>query len=99
MDRRDGIERRVQCLGQSLVDSLRVVTLHEQRLVTVALEERVQLLVRDPRQDSWIGDLVAVQMKHGQHGAVSRRIDELVRVPARCKRAGLGLTVADYAQG
>ena len=80
------------------MDQLGVVALHEQRLVTVALEQSAQLLVRDPREDRWVGDLVAVQMQHGQHGAVARWIHELVRVPARRERTGLGLTVADHTE-
>jgi len=36
-------------------------------------------------------------MKDRQHGAVVHRVQELVGMPARCERAGLGLTVSDHA--
>src|ERR1019366_4634621 len=42
-------------------------------------------------------DLVAVQMQDRQHRAVAGRIEELVRMPARGQRPGLGLAVADHA--
>ncbi len=52
----------------------------------------------DPREHGRVGDLVAVQVQHRQHGPVARRIEELVRVPACGQRAGLGLPVAHHAQ-
>jgi hypothetical protein len=37
-------------------------------------------------------------VEHGKHGTVARRVDELVRVPARGEWAGFGLAVADHAE-
>ena len=45
------------------------------------------------------GDLVSVQVQDGQHGAVARRVEELVGVPAGGQRAGLGFAIADHAAG
>ena len=53
--------------------------------------------MRDARQVTRICDLVAVQVQDRQHRAVARRIQELVAVPARRERPGLGFTVADDA--
>ena len=66
-------------------------------LVAVADEERAQLVVGEPREDRRVGDLVAVEVQDGQHRAVARRVDELVRVPAGGERPGLRLAVADDA--
>ena len=51
--------------------------------VAVALEQRDELVVRDPREDRRVGDLVAVQVEDRQDGAVVHRVEELVGVPAR----------------
>ena len=79
------------CIGLGLV------ALDEPRLVAVAAHQRVELFVRDPAQDGRVGDLVAVEVQDRQHRSVPRRVQELVRVPARGERAGLGLAVADHA--
>ena len=63
--------------------------------VAVALHQRAQLVLRDAGQDGGVGDLVAVEVQDRQHGAVARRVEELVGVPAGGQRAGLGLAVAD----
>ena len=85
--------------GHQLVHRRRVRALHEARRVAVALEQRAQLLLGNPREHGRVGDLVAVQMQHRQHGAVARRVEELVRVPARRQRTRLRLAVADHAAG
>ena len=69
----------------------------EARRVAVALEQRAQLVLGDAGQHRRVGDLVAVEVQDRQHGAVARRVEELVRVPARGQRPGLGLAVADDA--
>ena len=50
---------------------------------------------RHARPDRRVVDLVSVQMKDRQDGAVANRVEELVDVPARGQRAGLRLAVAD----
>ena len=65
------------------------------RRVAVALHQRRQLLARDPGEHRGVGDLVAVEVEDREDGAVRHRVEELVRVPARGERAGLGLAVAD----
>ena len=69
----------------------------EHGLPAVALEEREQLALRDPGEHGRVRDLVPVQVQDRQHGAVAARVEELVRVPARGERPGLGLAVADDA--
>ena len=74
-----------------------IVALDEMRRVAVAAQQMVELLVRNAREHGRIGDLVAVEMQDRQHRAVAHGIEELVRMPARRQRPGLGLAVADDA--
>src|SRR5580692_1386488 len=69
----------------------------EVRRVAIAAEERVELLVRDAREDGGVGDLVAVEVKDGEDGAVADGVKELVGVPGGGEWAGLGFAVADAA--
>ena len=87
----------VEGRGHQLVHRRRIGPPHHPRLVSVAAEELAKLLVPDARQHRRVGDLVAVQVEHRQHGAVARRVEELVRVPARRERPGLRLAVTDDA--
>jgi len=88
----------VQPLGRhELVHFGRFIALDEVWRVTVAAEERLQLVPRDARQHRGAGDLVTVQVQHGQHRPVVDRMKKLVRVPARGQRAGLRLAIADHA--
>ena len=65
------------------------------RRPAVATKQRVDFLVRNAREYRRIVDLVAVQVQYRQHRAVAHRVQELVRVPCGCERAGLGFAVAD----
>ncbi len=98
LDLGDLLEHRVERRRHQLVHDGRLVTLDEMRRVAVTVQQRRELLARNPREHRRVGDLVAVEVKHRQHGAVLHRIEELVRVPARRQRAGLGLAVTDHAQ-
>ena len=79
-----------------LMHSGRIGALHEIRLVAIAAEQRLQLVMRDAGEDWRVGDLVPVQMQHRQHRAVASGIEELVRVPRRRQRAGFRLAIADH---
>ena len=89
----DGVQRR----RHQLVHRFGVVALDEIRGVAVAAEQLVQFLVADPGQERRVGDLVAVEVQDRQHRAVRRRVQKLVRVPARRQRSGFRLAVADDA--
>ena len=70
----------------------RIVAIDERRRVTVAAEERFQFVMRSARQYGGAGNLVAVQMQHGQHGAdpeALRHVTQLgvlLVLRARCHR-------------
>ena len=98
LDLFDLVENEIEHRRHPLVHVHRVIAADDVRHVAVALEQPAQLALRDARQDRGVGDLPAVQMQNGQHGAVGDRVEELVRMPARRKRASLRLAVADHAE-
>ena len=63
--------------------------------VPVAAQQLFQLGLGHTGQNRGVGDLVAVQVQDGQHGAVGRRVQEVVRMPAGGQRPGLGFAVTD----
>ena len=98
LDLGDAVERRVERSRERLVHGLGLVARHDHRVPAVAAEEREQLVLRDPREQRRVRDLVAVEVEDRQDRPVRRRVQELVRVPARRERPRLGLAVADDAQ-
>src|SRR5215469_3886691 len=90
----NGVERR----RHLLMNLAGFAALDEIWLVTIALEELPQLVVGNTRQETGIGNLVAVQMKDRQHHSVAGWIEELVPVPTGGQRAGLGFAVAHDAR-
>src|SRR6478609_1129365 len=93
LDRTNAPDSLIQCGSHLLVHFGRIGTFDEDRCIAVADEQGFQLLVADPRKDGRVRDLVAIQVEDGQHRAVAHRVQELVRVPGRCERTGLGLAV------
>ena len=85
--------------GHCLVHAFVVAAFHEIRGVTIADEQRPQLVVADAGQDGRVVDLVAVQMQDRQHRPVGDRVEEFVAVPAGGERTGLRLAVADHDEG
>src|SRR5690606_5517676 len=69
--------------------------LDKKRCPAVAPEQAVQLVVADAGEDGGVVDLVAVEVKDWQHGAVPGGIEELVGVPGGGQGAGFRLAVAD----
>jgi len=74
-----------------------ILALEGIRLVSIATHQIFKFCMRYASQDCRIGDLVAVEMKDGQDGAVGGGIKELVGMPACGERTGLGFAVADDA--
>ena len=92
------VDDRVERRRHQLVHRLRVVALDEDTACSrsrgTGCSSSSWLMRASTRG---VGDLVAVEMQDRQHRAVGRRVEELVRVPARRQRAGLRLAVADDA--
>jgi hypothetical protein len=97
LDRGDLVEDDVHGRGKLLVDRCRVVAFDQVGLVSVAGQQRRKLIVADPDQDRRIGDLISVEVQDRQDRTVTNRVEELVRVPGRRERPGLGLTITDHA--
>jgi hypothetical protein len=81
--------------GHRLMHAFGVGTFDKVRRPAIAAKQALQFIVAYARQQGWIVDLVAVEMKDGQHRAVARGIEELVHVPRSRQRAGLGLAIAN----
>ena len=97
LDRVDVGDRLFERRRHQRVHRHRVVALDVARRVAVAAHELVELLMRDAGEHGRVGDLVAVEVQDRQHRAVGLGVEELVRVPAGRRRAGLRLAVADDA--
>ena len=98
LDLGDVVEHGVERGGELLVHGRGIVACHEMRGVAVAAHQLGQLVGGDPGQHRGVGDLVAVEVQHREDGAVGDRVEELVGMPARRHRSGLGLPVADDTQ-
>ena len=98
LDRDDVVDHPVEGGRELLVHLRGLLARDHVRGVAVAAQQRVQLVGGDAGQHRRVGDLVAVEVQDRQHHAVPPGVEELVRVPARRQRAGLGLAVADHAQ-
>ena len=90
--------RRPWC-GHLLVHRSGLVAFHEVALVTVSVEQRFQFRLRNARQHGGTGDLIPVQVQDRQHGAVARRIQKFIRMPAGGAGASLGFAIAHHAAG
>src|SRR5579883_1308148 len=90
LDLADAFDHAVERRRHQLVHCRRIVALDEVGLVTVAFEKVHQLFVAYAREHRRAGDLVAVQVKDWEYGAVARRVEELVGVPARRERPRFG---------
>ncbi len=82
--------------GHRLVHGVRIRPFHEVRRPAVTAEQVLQLLVADARQQRGVVDLVAVEMKDGQHRAVASGIEKLVDVPGSRQRAGFRFAIAHH---
>ena len=89
----------VQSAGHQLMHRGRLLAFDHIRGVAVTAQQLLELRARDAGQQGRVGDLVPVQVQDRQHGAVGSGIEKLVALPARGKRPGLRLTIADDARG
>ena len=77
---------------------LSVEARREERLVSVAAHERVELGLGNAREHRRVRDLVPVQMEDRQHAPVRVRAHELVRVPARRERPRFRLAISHHTR-
>ena len=93
----DLLHRLVQRRGHGFVHQRRLMSLDVIRRPAVAAQELVQFLRLDAREDSRVGDLVAVEVQDGQHGAVGDGIEKFIGLPRCRQRPGFRLAIADNA--
>ena len=98
LDLPDAAEARVQSGGHLAMHICGLVSDDEERVPSATPHELFELGVGDAREDRRIGDLVSVEMEDGQDRSVVNGIEELVGVPRRRERSGLGLAIADHAR-
>ena len=79
------------------VHLFRLFPLDEERRPAAPLEELLQFLVLDAREDRRIADLEAVQVQDRQNRPVRDRIEKFVGLPGGRQGARFGLAVADDA--
>ncbi len=94
LDRADRVQRAIERLGHALVHRFGLVALDDLGSVSVTLEQRDELLCGNAGQHGRPGDLVAVEVEHGQHRSIAHGVEKLVRMPARRERPGLGFAIA-----
>src|SRR5258706_3599044 len=75
-----------------------IASLDKMRFIAVAAKKTCKLIPAYARKNRRIGDLESIQMQDGQNCAVSRRIQELVRMPAGREGARFGFAVAHDAR-
>src|SRR5271170_1803908 len=61
----------------------------------IAAHEVLQFFMRNARQQSWIVDLVTIQMEDGQYCAIPNRVQKFADVPGGRQWAGLRFAVTD----
>jgi len=88
---------RVERAGQTLMHNGRDIAFHVVRFIAVAMQKVGQFLAGDAGEYRRIGDLETVEMKDRKNRTIARGIQKFVGVPARGKRTGFRLTVADDA--
>ena len=94
LDAADVVNDRLERLRHQLMHLRRIIALDKMGRIAVAAHEVVKLVVGNPRQHGRIGDLVAVEVQDRQHGAVARRVQKLVGMPACRERPSLRFAVA-----
>src|SRR5262245_31529004 len=97
LDHADLVITRLEGAGKQLVYGGRIVSLDEQRLIPMAAKPPHEVSVAGAAVHGRPGDLVAVEMQNGKHGAIADRVEELVALPASFQRTGFGFAVSDDA--
>ncbi len=95
LDEGDAVQGVVHRAGHGLMHQGGVAAGDVQRVVAVAAQQGVELVLGDPGQHRRVGDLVAVQVEDRQDRAVVDRVEELVRMPGGGQRPRFRLAVAD----
>ena len=94
----DLVDGRFEGLGETVVHPRQIVAGDLDHLIPMTFQKTAQILGLLARQDCRTGDLVAVEMQHGQNRAVVDRVEEADALPGPLQRTGLGLPITDHGQ-
>ena len=78
--------------------ALHITALDEVWFPSVADEQSCQLLVADSREQSWVVDLVSVEMENWEDCTIADRVEEFGAVPTCGKRSSFGFTISDHCE-
>src|SRR5215469_7254628 len=67
--------------SHGLVHAIDFGTFYEIRSPAIAAKQALEFLARDSRQQSWVIDLVSIEVENREYGAIPCGIQELVDVP------------------
>ena len=95
LDFSDLVVASVERRRESAVHPHGIVTLDEVHVVTMPAKEATDRVVARPREHGGAGNLVAVQMKDREYGAIARRIEEAHAFPGALERPRFCLTVSN----
>ncbi len=98
-DLKNAPDRPIHGGSHGFVHGLRFTAFHENRLPAIAAHQARQLVMRNPRQQGRVGDLVAIQVQHRQHRPIADRVEELVDMPRSGQGSGFGLPITHTGQG
>src|SRR6516165_8510110 len=84
----DIIDHLVQNGGHALMHRCRLRSCDHKGLVPVAVKQADELLVLHSSKDSRVGDLIAVEMKNRQYGAIRAWIEKFIAMPGSSQRTG-----------
>src|SRR5260370_10306862 len=74
-----------------------LVSLYKVWFPAVAGEETIEFRIRHPRKHACTRDLVAIEMKNGQHRTIAYRVQKFIAVPARSQCPRFRLAVSHHA--
>jgi hypothetical protein len=97
-DLKDSFDDAVECRGELLVHPGRVIPADDHRVVAIPAQQTHQISLGNPGQQRRIGDLETIQVQHGHHRPVLRRVQQLAHMPAGGQRPRLRLPVTDDAK-
>src|SRR5208283_1828053 len=84
------LNRRRHGLVHALIGAL-----YEVSCPSVSKQQAFQFFVRNARQQSWVINLVSIQVQDGENRAVPNGIEELTDVPGSCQWSRFRLSVSD----
>ncbi len=77
---------------------LRVVAFHKVRGPSTSLEELLQFFVLNTGEESWVADLVTIEVQDRQHRPVRNRVEEFIGLPGSRQRSCFRFAIADDAR-